>query len=93
MKFSWGQQETIPSDIANQAAAWVAHRSPTWLTYTAPDLATVYTRSNGRQMSLGNFWTRAREQSRARPFFGSPTQVARCGRRRIPANLFPPPAS
>lgn len=57
MKFSWGRQKTIISNIATQAAAWVNYRLPTWQAYTAPDMTTVYTRSNGRQMSLANFWT------------------------------------
>ncbi|HVU34584.1 MAG TPA: TonB-dependent receptor plug domain-containing protein [Opitutaceae bacterium] len=57
MKFTWGRQKTIVSNIASQAAAWIAHRYPTWSTYKASDLNTVYTRSNGRQMYLGDFWT------------------------------------
>ncbi len=57
MKFAWGRQKTILSDIAGQAAAWIAHRSPTWLTYKAPDLTQVYQRTNGHTMSLSNFWT------------------------------------
>lgn len=56
MKFSWGRQKTILSNIAAQAAAWVNYRMPAWQKYAAPDLNTVYTRSNGRQMYLGNFW-------------------------------------
>ncbi len=57
MKFAWGRQKTILSDIAQQAATWIAHRQPIWLTYKAADLNTVYTRSNGRTMYLGDFWT------------------------------------
>jgi len=57
MKFSWGKQKTILSDIANQAATWIAYRQPTWLTYKAADLSGVYTKANGTQMSLSNFWT------------------------------------
>jgi outer membrane receptor protein involved in Fe transport len=57
MKFAWGRQKTILSNIASQAAAWVNYRLPTWQAYTAPDLNQVYTRSNGREMSLANFWT------------------------------------
>ncbi|HVU33228.1 MAG TPA: TonB-dependent receptor plug domain-containing protein [Opitutaceae bacterium] len=55
MKFSWGEQKTILSNIAAQAAAWIAHRSPVWTTYKS-DLTQVYTRSSGRQMYLGDFW-------------------------------------
>lgn len=57
MKFAWGQQKTTLSDISSQAAAWIAHRSPTWTGYTAPDLQQVYTRSNGEKLYLGDFWT------------------------------------
>lgn len=58
MKFAWGRQKTILSDIASQAAAWIGHRSPTWTTYTAPDMPAVVTNARlGRPMYLGNFWS------------------------------------
>lgn len=57
MKFSWGKQKTILSDIASQAAAWVNYRLPKWQTGYTSDLTQIYTLSNGRTMSLANFWT------------------------------------
>lgn len=57
MKVAWGEQKTILSDIASQAAAWVDHRLPVWQTYTAPDIPGVITKTGGTQMSLSNFWT------------------------------------
>ncbi|MGH7995370.1 MAG: TonB-dependent receptor plug domain-containing protein [Opitutaceae bacterium] len=56
MKLDWGFQKTILSNIAQQAADYVSSRLSAWQTYTAPDLATVYTRSNGSLMYLGSFW-------------------------------------
>jgi len=56
MKFAWGYQKTILTDIADQAANWVNYRMPTWLSYTAPDLNQVYTKSSGSPLYLGNFW-------------------------------------
>ena len=56
MKFAWAKQKTILSNIASQAAAWFNYRMPKWQAYTANDLTQVYTRSNGRAMSLANFW-------------------------------------
>jgi hypothetical protein len=55
MKLAWGRQVTVLSDIASQAAAWIAYRQPTWSSYKAADLQQVYTRSNGRAMYLGDF--------------------------------------
>jgi hypothetical protein len=56
MKLAWGRQTTVLSNIASQAAAWIAHRSPTWTTYVAPDLPQTYTKANGTLMNLANFW-------------------------------------
>lgn len=55
MKLAWGRQVTVLSNIASQAAAWIAHRQPTWSSYKAPDLQQVYIRNGGRAMYLGDF--------------------------------------
>lgn len=59
MKFSWGYQKTILSNIAQQAASYVNSRLAAWQAYTAPDLTQIYTNNGngGRAMSLSNFWT------------------------------------
>ncbi len=57
MKLAWGEQKTILSSIANQAAAWIAHRSPTWTNYKAADMTQSFTLSSGQPMYLGDFWT------------------------------------
>lgn len=56
MKFTWGRQQTTISGAAAQAQAWVDHRLPTWQQYAAPDLAGVYTLSNGKPLYLAKFW-------------------------------------
>ena len=57
MKFTWGKQQTTITGAAAQAQAWVNYRLPTWQQYAAPDLASVYTLSNGKKMYIGNFWS------------------------------------
>ncbi|HEY3755458.1 MAG TPA: TonB-dependent receptor [Opitutaceae bacterium] len=57
MKFTWGKQLTSVDNASNEAVAWFNHRSPAWLTYTAPDLNKVYTKSDGTPLSLANFWS------------------------------------
>jgi outer membrane receptor protein involved in Fe transport len=56
MKVTWGKQQTVVSGAAAQAAAWFAYRMPKWVAYAASDLPTVYTKTNGTQMFVGNFW-------------------------------------
>lgn len=57
MKVTWGRQQTTVSGAAAQAQAWVSYRMPTWLKYTAPDLAQTYTLASGQPLYLGSFWS------------------------------------
>ncbi len=57
MKITAGKQVTTVSDVAQQGAAWIAHRMPYWLTVSANDLQPTYTTSTGTILSLRNFWT------------------------------------
>ncbi len=57
MKFGVAQQKTTVTGTAAQAQAWIDHRLPTWPTYKASDLNSVYTLANGTHMSLADFWT------------------------------------
>ena len=56
MKFTWGKQDTTVSDAATQATAWINSRIAAWQKYTAPDLSPTYTTTNGKVLSLTNFW-------------------------------------
>jgi outer membrane receptor protein involved in Fe transport len=56
MKLTGGKQQTTVTNASREAQAWLAYRMPIWLTYTAPDQATVYTKSNGTPLYVGNFW-------------------------------------
>ncbi len=56
MRFTFGKQQTTITGAAAQAQAWVDHRMPAWLQYTAPDANVVYTLSTGKKMYVGNFW-------------------------------------
>jgi hypothetical protein len=55
MKVSWGYQKTILTNIAEQAYTFVSNRAPTWSSFSANDLSTVYTKSNGTPLYVGNF--------------------------------------
>ena len=56
MKVTWSKQQTTITGAAAQAQAWVNHRLSPWQAYVASDLPTVYTKSNGSPMYVGNFW-------------------------------------
>ncbi len=57
MKVTAGKAVTTVSDVAQQAAAWIAHRMPFWLAASATDLQPTYTTSGGTVLSLQHFWT------------------------------------
>ncbi len=56
MKLTWGKQNTVITGAAQQSADWIAYRMPKWVAYSASDLPAVYTKTNGTQMYVGNFW-------------------------------------
>jgi outer membrane receptor protein involved in Fe transport len=57
MRVTAGKQVTIVNNAATQGAAWINYRMPFWLAANASDLQTVYTKSDGTPLYLGNFWT------------------------------------
>jgi hypothetical protein len=56
MKVTFDRERTFVNGIGGQAAAWLNYRLPLYTKVGAPDLNTVYTKSNGTPMYLGNFW-------------------------------------
>jgi len=56
MKLTWGRQQTVVSDEASEAAAWLGYRMPFWLKYSASDFPNVMKNSAGNPVYVGSFW-------------------------------------
>ena len=55
MKFTVGKATAIYSDVAPEAAAWIANRMPIWQAAVAPDMPALTTLNSGRNVSLQHF--------------------------------------
>ena len=57
MKVTAGQQFATYKNALRELSSWISYRKPMWESMAAPDLQTVYTRSNGNKLYLGKYWT------------------------------------
>jgi hypothetical protein len=57
MKLTVGKATAIYSDVAPEAAAWIANRMPIWQAAAAPDMPALAQLNSGRNVSLRNFYT------------------------------------